>query len=39
MPFGLDIKSMIVGGVVVYFVVPWLLGMLASRKSNSAAAA
>lgn len=38
MPFGLDIKSMIVGALIVYFVVPWVLAAL-NRPKNTAAAA
>ena len=39
MPFGLDVKSMVVGALVAYFVVPWVLGMMSSRKSASASPA
>ncbi len=28
MPFGLDLKSIIVGFLLAYFVVPWVLGMI-----------
>lgn len=38
MPFGLDLKSLVVGALLVMFVWPWLAGMLASRKSAPAAA-
>lgn len=38
MPFGLDLKSLIIGGAFVYFLLPMLLGMM-SRKSSPAAAA
>ncbi len=33
LPFGLDLKSVIVGVLVAYFVVPWVMGLVASRKS------
>lgn len=35
MPFGLDLKSMIVGALIVYFVVPWVLSMLNRPKSTA----
>jgi len=38
MPFGLDLKSLIVGALLVWFVLPWVMGML-SRKSSPATAA
>lgn len=38
MPFGLDLKSMVVGALIAYFAVPWVLGMLSARKSHSQAA-
>lgn len=38
MPFGLDIKSIIVGGLFVWFVVPWIMSMLNRPKSAPAAA-
>ncbi len=38
MPFGLDFKSLIVGALIAYFLVPWILGMASSRKSGSKAA-
>jgi len=38
MPFNLDLKSLIVGALLVWFVLPWVMGML-SRKSSPAAAA
>ena len=34
MPFGLDIKSMVVGALIVWFVVPWILSML-NRNSKA----
>lgn len=39
LPLGLDLKSLVAGALIAYFVVPWIMGMLASRKSNSAAQA
>jgi len=38
MPFGLDFKSLIVGALIAYFVLPWVLGMVGSRKSTPKAA-
>ena len=35
LPFGLDLKSLIVGVLIAYFVIPWVMGMVASRKSAS----
>jgi len=35
MPFGLDLKSIVVGALLAYFVVPWVMGAMASRKSAS----
>lgn len=34
MPFGLDLKSLIVGALLVYFVMPWVLGMLNKPKAS-----
>lgn len=28
MPFGLDLKSLIVGALIAWFVIPWIMGML-----------
>jgi len=33
MPFGLDLKSMVVGGLLVWFVVPLVIGMLGHKKA------
>lgn len=33
MPFGLDIKSFIVGAIFVWFVFPWIMGMLNRNKA------
>jgi len=38
MPFGLDFKSVVVGALLAYFVLPWILGMIGSRKGASQAA-
>lgn len=38
LPFGLDLKSLIVGGLLVWFVIPWLM-TLVNRPSQSKAAA
>jgi hypothetical protein len=38
MPFGLDLKSIIVGLALAYFILPWVMSMF-SRKSAPAAAA
>lgn len=38
MPFGLDIKSLIVGALIAYFVIPWVMGML-NRPATSKTAA
>lgn len=36
MPFGLDLKSLIVGALLVWFVVPWVMSLL-NRPKNTAA--
>lgn len=33
MPFGLDIKSIIVGIILAMFVIPRIMGMLAAKKA------
>jgi hypothetical protein len=38
MPFGLDIKSLIIGGILAMYVIPWLMGMLNRPKSTAAPA-
>lgn len=38
MPFGLDIKSLIVGVLIAWFVIPWITGMM-NRGSASRSAA
>jgi len=37
MPFGLDLKSIIVGMLLVWFVVPWVTGMLNKPKTAAPA--
>lgn len=32
MPFGLDLKSIIVGILLAYFVIPWIQAMLFNRR-------
>lgn len=34
MPFGLDLKSIVVGALLAYFVVPRILGLLSRPASN-----
>lgn len=40
MPFGLDVKSLIVGVLIAWFVIPWITGMMnrgsASRTASVA---
>lgn len=36
-PFGLDLKSIVIGMLLAYFALPWILGMLAGRKGNRTA--
>lgn len=33
MPFGLQLKSLIIGALIAYFLVPYIMGMFA-RKSD-----
>lgn len=37
MPFGLDIKSILVGMAIAYFVLPWILGMVNRSRSTASA--
>ncbi len=37
MPFGLDIKSVIAGILLAYFVIPWIRAMLAKRSAPTVA--
>lgn len=34
MPFGLDLKSMVVGALIAYFLVPRILGMFARANTE-----
>jgi hypothetical protein len=34
MPFGLDFKSMVVGALLAYFLLPRILGMFAARNTE-----
>lgn len=34
MPFGLDVKSLIVGVLIAWFVIPWITGLM-NRGSAS----
>jgi antibiotic biosynthesis monooxygenase (ABM) superfamily enzyme len=36
LPFGIDLKSLIVGMLIVWFVVPWVMGMMNRTSSKSA---
>lgn len=38
MPFGLDLKSVIVGALFVWFVLPFLMGLLQRGKSTATTA-
>lgn len=35
MPFGLDLKSLIVGALLVWFVLPWIMGFFSRAKSST----
>lgn len=37
MPFGLDIKSLIVGILLALFVWPWVMGMIGRNRAPKAA--
>lgn len=37
MPFGLDLKSIVLGALLAYFVLPWILGMLNRNSAPKAA--
>lgn len=39
LPFGLDLKSVVVGVLLAYFVIPFAMGKLSSMRSNSSNAA
>lgn len=38
LPFGLDLKSIVVGVLIAYFAIPWVMGML-NRPSQAKAVA
>lgn len=37
MPFGLDLKSLIVGALLAWFVIPWIQSMIAGGRQPVAA--
>jgi hypothetical protein len=37
MPFGLDLKSLIVGAIIAMYVVPFVLGLINRPKSTTPA--
>lgn len=39
MPFGLDLKSIIVGALLAYFVLPRIIGFVTTIRSGNTAAA
>lgn len=39
LPFGLDLKSVVVGVVLAYFVIPFVMGKVSSLSSKSTNAA
>ncbi|HVI71474.1 MAG TPA: hypothetical protein VM656_08320 [Pyrinomonadaceae bacterium] len=36
LPFGLDLKSLVVGAVFVWFVLPWIMGMVNRSRNGTA---
>ena len=36
LPFGLDLKSIVVGILLAYFIIPRIMGLWASRKTEAA---
>jgi len=38
MPFGLDLKSVVLGIILAWFIIPWVQRMIMSRKSPAPAA-
>ncbi len=36
LPFGLDLKSIVVGILIAYFLIPRVIGLLNSRKTEAA---
>lgn len=39
MPFGLDLKSLIIGAVLAYFVLPRLMGFVSNLRGGTTVAA
>jgi hypothetical protein len=37
MPFGLDLKSVVVGMLLAYFLIPWVMGMIQKPKKTATA--
>jgi hypothetical protein len=35
MPFGLDLKSIVLGLLIAYFVLPYVMGAISSRRTPS----
>jgi hypothetical protein len=35
LPFGLDLKTVVVTVLFLTFVLPWLMGLLSKRQSNA----
>ena len=35
LPFGLDLISVLVGMAIVWFVLPWVMGLLNNRKPQA----
>lgn len=36
MPFGLDLKSIVVGMLIAYFAIPWVMGMVNRQSPGKA---
>ena len=37
MPFGLDFKSVLVGVLMAWFLIPWIMGLVASKRPAATA--
>ncbi len=37
LPFGMDLKSVVVGFLLAYFVVPWVMAKMSERGSTAPA--
>lgn len=35
MPFGLDLKSLVVGMLLAYLVIPWVMGLIQRPKKSA----